>query len=499
MSGDRQNNGLEIKAQPVGLGRICWGVRRGGRLVCGEAVTDEVVIEEVRKLIEELRSRINRHRDRLESAAFIDELIDLLEQWLGEHESDRGRKVKEARKVVKKMIKLLKKLRRKWSETYWKQLLELMEMLERNAIDIIVTGSNNGNKSLVAHIYSKDVAVTIDKVATSGGIIIWLSLSRSEGDDVKVSSTFSNEELVKVIQYGWEMTDGSINRKHPAMSTNQPWQAILWTLCYPGKIHMLISGIGINEDGASIRWYLIANDHEAKLREEIVEEIKKLDIESLKAFLALTIWGDGNVSVDKKRIKLIMGLAKYELWLGIIERMINELGFVMYPKDYIVEVETCSSNAVRLARDWLAMPDLKELIELGASLPGGEKLRRIIELASKEVKKLGSSSINIPETNISMTVNVRSDCKVELRTKRKSENEALRIIEELRRAGYEVAKYVKSEGCVVLITHANIRDNPKLKPLVCGKLSEWLNEKKDERMKERITKAMQNLKCFNNA
>ncbi|MGC9179242.1 MAG: hypothetical protein ACP5GZ_03415 [Vulcanisaeta sp.] len=490
--------GVEVKTQPVGLGRICWGVKRGKRFVCGEPVTDEAVIEEVKGLVEELRGRVKKHRNKLEDASFIDGLINLLEQWLEEHKNDRGRKVREARKVVGKMIELLRKLKKKWIEKYWRQLLELMDLLEKNATEIIVTGRNNGEESLVAHIYNKDVAVAIDKAATSESIIIWLSLSRSEGDDVKISSTFSNEEILRTVQYGWELTDGGINRKHPAMGTSQPWQTVLWSLTYPGEIHMLISGIGINEDEISVKWYLTANDHEAKPREEIVEEIKKLDIESLKAFLAPAIWGDGNVSVDKKSIKLIMGLAKYELWLGIIERMINELGFAMYPKDYIVEIEACSSNAVKLARDWLAMRDVKELIELGSDL-GGEKLKRIIELASKEIKKLGSSSINIPGTIISMTVNVRSDCRVELRTKRKSENEALRIIEELRRAGYEVTKYVKSEGHVVLITHANIRDNPKLKPLVCGKLSEWLNEKKDERMKKRIATAMQNLKCFNNA
>ncbi|MGC9153981.1 MAG: hypothetical protein ACP5GY_09710, partial [Vulcanisaeta sp.] len=100
-------------AQMNGL-RICWGVRRGKRLVCKEPVTDEAVIKEVLELVDELKRRIERHRGKLENAAFIDELINLLEQWLKEHENDRGRKIKESKKVVREMIKLLRKLRRKW-------------------------------------------------------------------------------------------------------------------------------------------------------------------------------------------------------------------------------------------------------------------------------------------------------------------------------------------------------------------------------------------------
>jgi lysylphosphatidylglycerol synthetase-like protein (DUF2156 family) len=102
--------GVEVKTQPVGLGRICWGVKRGKRFVCGEPVADEAVIKEVLGLVDELKRRFNKHGGKLESAAFIDELIDLLERWLEEHESDEGEKVREARKVVWEMFEILRKL-----------------------------------------------------------------------------------------------------------------------------------------------------------------------------------------------------------------------------------------------------------------------------------------------------------------------------------------------------------------------------------------------------
>ncbi len=141
------------------------------------------------------------------------------------------------------------------------------------------------------------------------------------------------------------------------------------------------------------------------------------------------------------------------------------------------------------------MQDLRELIELGASLPGGEKLRRIIELASMEVRELGSRSITVPGTSVSMSIHIDSHCKVELRAWRRDENEALRVYEELRSAGYELTIYIEKGSHVISITHANIRDSP-LKPIVCQKLSEWLNEARNERRKERIAKAIQNLECL---
>ncbi|ADY00356.1 hypothetical protein VMUT_0140 [Vulcanisaeta moutnovskia 768-28] len=473
--------------------RICWGVKRGRRLVCKELVTDEETIKEVLELVEELKRRVEKHRGKLETAAFIDELIDLLEQWLEEHKEDKGKKVKEARKIVRKMVELLEELREKWVKVYWRQLLELVELLERNAIDIVVTGKGN-EKSLVVHIYSTDVTVKVTRVAKNGGITMHLVLSELEGDDVRVANMFSDEELLKAIQHGWEMTDGSVINDHPAMGTNQPWQAILWTLCYPGKIHVLIYGININENDVSVKWYLVAKDHEARSKEEAAKEVKNFDEERIKIFLASAIWGDGEVNVGERYVRLIMGLAKYDLWLGIIERLINELGFTIKVRDYKAEVGINSSKAVKLARDWLAMPDIRELIELGASLSGGEKLRRIIELANMEIKELGSRSILILGTNISMSIDVNGDCRVELRTHRKDNNEALKLIEELRKAGYKPSMYVSRGNYIISITHANVRDSP-LKPIVCRKLGEWLNETKDER-KERIAKAMQNLKCF---
>ncbi|ADY02089.1 hypothetical protein VMUT_1888 [Vulcanisaeta moutnovskia 768-28] len=478
--------------------RICWGIKRGRRLVCGEPVADGAIIEEVKRLIEELRRRVEKHKDRLESAAFIDELINLLERWLEEHENDRGRKIKEAKRIARKMVKLLKKLRRRWVETYWRQLLELMEMLERNAIDIIVTGSNNGEKSLMVHLYNKDVTIEVNKVAKSESVTIRLTLKGLGGDNVKVANTFSDEKLLKAVQYGWEMTDGTIKDNHPTMGTTQPWQAILWTLCYPNKIHIYISGINMDEDGASIMWDLTAKDHRARSKKEVAKEVERLGTERLKAFMAPAVWGDGDVDV-KKSIRLIMGLAKYDLWLGIIERLVNELGFTMYPVEYRVEVAVWTNRAVRLARDWLAIPDLKELIELGASLPGGEKFKRIIELASKDIKERGkNSSINIPGTDISMSIHIDSHYKVELRAWRRYENETLSLVEELEKAGYEPSIYADRGGHVVSIMHAKIRDSP-LKPIVCKKLSDLLNKARNEKRRKKISKAMRNLKCFDNA
>ncbi|MGC8607767.1 MAG: hypothetical protein ACP5L5_09445, partial [Vulcanisaeta sp.] len=380
--------------------RICWGARRDGKLVCKEPVTDEATIEKVKELVEELERRIEKHKDALKSGSFIDEIISQLKQWLETHKKDGGKKAKVARRVVKFMIWLLRKLREKWSEIYWKQFLELMNSLERNTTDIIVTGSNSGNKSFIVHLFNKNIAVIVNKVSTNGRITISLSLSGSEGDTVKLSNTFSDKKVLKAVQHGWALTDGSVQDGHPTMSTNQPWQAALWSLCYPGEIHMYINGLSINEEDVSIKWHLTANSHKIMSKEEIVKEVLKFNDKDLRSFIVSAIWGDGHVYIKgkTKHMNLLIGLSKYDLWYGIIERLINELGFTIRIEN-IIEVKIRSSKAVRLAKEWFSIQDIKELVELGSSLPDGEKLKRIIKLANMEVKELGRSSITIPGTD----------------------------------------------------------------------------------------------------
>ncbi len=260
---------------------------------------------------------------------------------------------------------------------------------------------------------------------------------------------------------------------------------------------MRIGSININEDGISITWRLTAKDYVAKPKREDAEEVERLDKERLKAFLAPAVWGDGDVNVSKRYVRLIMGLSKFELWLGIIERLINELGFTIRLREYKVEVVAWSSNAIRLAKDWLSMQDVKELIELGASL-GSEKLARIIKLASISIEERNRSMIEVPGTGIRMAMHING-CKVELWAWRSYEDDALRLIEELKRAGYEPSMRIAGKRRIVIIAHAKIRDDSRLKPVVCQKLNEWLSGTKDEKMRERITMVMKNLKCFNNA
>ncbi|MGC8988385.1 hypothetical protein [Infirmifilum sp.] len=85
---------------------------------------------------------------------------------------------------------MFKKLREKWVKECWRQLLELMNLLKKSATDIIATGRNDNSRSLMVHIYNKDVAVIVKGIAKSESVTINLSLSELEGDDIEVSNTF---------------------------------------------------------------------------------------------------------------------------------------------------------------------------------------------------------------------------------------------------------------------------------------------------------------------
>ncbi len=40
-------------------------------------------------MVEELKGEIDKHRDKLEGASSIDELVSLLKRWLEKHNNDR--------------------------------------------------------------------------------------------------------------------------------------------------------------------------------------------------------------------------------------------------------------------------------------------------------------------------------------------------------------------------------------------------------------------------
>ncbi|GAB6946875.1 hypothetical protein JCM16161A_10050 [Vulcanisaeta sp. JCM 16161] len=191
-----------------------------------------------------------------------------------------------------------------------------------------------------------------------------------------------------------------------------------------------------------------------------------------------------------------MGMSKLGLWGGLIERLEN-LGFRMN-NDYrrAVTYTVTYSKAIELARKMLGDSMIKALIEDLSQLLDAEKLGRLIELAGMEPKPLGHSSIEV--AGVRMNVHVSNSSSVELRTRRRDYNDAMRILEELRKAGYEAGPRRSGGNFEVYMGMYVIEKDQELTKKVCEVLRKMLEEAASEGKERRakaITKAMTKLNC----
>ncbi len=152
-----------------------------------------------------------------------------------------------------------------------------------------------------------------------------VTITLTELGGVRVNSPkLFNDEFLKPMQYGLLLTDGSFDSKsRPEMSTTQLWQSVAWLMAWPGRNHVFIDGLSINDDDVRIKWHLIATDYKGAIESKarIAEEVLKLGDETFTMFLLFAILGDGDVNVKEKRVRLTIGDSKYVLWSGIIDRM----------------------------------------------------------------------------------------------------------------------------------------------------------------------------------
>ncbi len=349
----------------------------------------------------------------------------------------------------------------------------------------------------MAFLYTEHLAITITRVAKSWSITIVMSLTGFIGIDVVEPKLFSDNKLM-ALQYGLLLIDGTINEEgYPDMSTAQLWQTLIFTLVFPGKTHIRIHGININNANVSIRWQLTAINHRNKFESKvkIAEKASRLDDEEFLLFLLLVILGDGHINIKRKELELIIGYLKHKLWDDVIKRLKN-LGFREIARKHVMAYLVKSSRSTDLACKMLNNQTIKAMIEDLSQLPDAEKLRRLIALSNMRIKPLGKSSIEIVE-GIKMTVRVNKNGYVWLRTTRKNYEDAKNIWEKLRRIGCEpgLRNYDSFE---IYIDMDEIKKHPELATKVCEMLRKMHEEAVNEGNYKRalwITKALMRLGC----
>ncbi|ADN51053.1 hypothetical protein [Vulcanisaeta distributa] len=498
---------LEI-AKPL---RVCWGVKVKGskRIVCGETVNDPRIIEETMKLIGEFLTRVEKHKSVLLSglATPFDDVINDLSNWLwsirekikGGNDENIAKLRMAMLKVSEKMLMLVRQAKENWLSIFKPELEELIEELRKGKVEVIITGEPfNEDKSFMVHLYTGHLAIGVSRVRRSVTVVITLTGLR--GVRIIMPKLFNDVKL-RAMRYGLLLTDGAINKAgNPEMNTNQIWQTVIWLMAWPGRNHVLVHGVNLNEDNVAIVWILTAMDHRVKSKAKVAKEVHKFDDEVFLTFLLTAVLGDGAVDVKGKRVRLMIGNSKYGLWRDIIRRMKN-LGFRDYDSEYKKEIYIYYSKAVGLAKRWLSDVLIRALIEDLSSLSDAEKLKRLLVLVDMKIKSRGKSSIKVI-ADVRMSVSVSYNGYVTLKAWRSKFENAKTIQEALRRAGFNAELSQRGNGFMVYIIKDEIIKHPELLTRVCEVLKEMLDEAVSEgktRRAKAIIKAMIKLNCQNAA
>ncbi|WP_243671575.1 hypothetical protein [Vulcanisaeta sp. JCM 16161] len=158
-------------------------------------------------------------------------------------------------KIAKRMLRLLKRARERWLSTYKPELEELINELGSGGARVIISGDPfDSNKPFVVHLYAEKLAVAISRVRNS--VMVNITLAGLEGVHV-ITLKLINDEVLRASQCGLMLTDGSIDKDgYPIMNTNRLWQAVIFPLTFPGKVHVYINGLSVNDGGVSVVWQL---------------------------------------------------------------------------------------------------------------------------------------------------------------------------------------------------------------------------------------------------
>ncbi|MGC9226018.1 hypothetical protein [Caldivirga sp.] len=466
---------------------ICWGVRRRGRrLVCGEEVRDPKVIEETLGLISEFLMRVKKHKDMLlnDVNTPFDDSIKALSGWMSSVVvvTERDKVIAESKhaghEAGKAMVKLLSQARERWFRTYKPELEELIGKLQSGEAMIIITGDSfDKNKSFTAHLYMEHIAIEVERVAKSRSITMNIKLTGLKGVSVIVSKLLSGNRL-RAMQYGLLLTDGSIHDDgYPEMTTNHIWQAITFSLIFPGKVYMNIEGVSLSDDYVSITWRLRAINYKGKFesKAKIAEKMNKLNNKEFMGFLLLATLCDGLTDIEMKRIMLFIGNLKHNLWSGIVERLVS-YGFREGDGGYRKIYTVWKSKAVAVAKSMLSNPKIRALIEDLSQLPDAGKLRRLLMLSNMEIKPRGNSSVEVIK-GLKMNIHVKPNGYIELRIKRKGYDNARSIWERLRKADYNAKlRQLSDRFFEVYITQIWFIDHPKLIIKICRVLRNMYEE-----------------------
>ena len=419
--------------------RFCRGIRYGREYVCG-GETDESARSEAIRLLDEAIARIrywqiwdtwwiDRHKE--EWLAIRRSIDERLRSKYGDDTVNGILSV-----IDNGFISYIDRFKEYWVRSG--EIKEIIDSLVSGEAEVIIWENTSG-----LSVYGKNMLLSISETSESD-TVIHLVLRGLEGITLEVPKIFDERfirELFTPLKIGFAETDESVDKGKPVMSTSKPWQALLWSLMYYGRMHMRIHSINVNKYDITITWQLRSIDHESlKGFLNDTEKLDKLNRETLLAILFTAVLGDGSALITntvasgrvyaKPMIELVISSKKYETWETFLNKLKSN-GFLWYkdPRtDNSVNVVFAGSHAVDVARGIINIlpPIMKDLLD-ALAIKTWINMKQIAEYELKFRK--GMQIIFIAD--YAFSVNIREGT-VEARHNAKDENEVKVIREKLR-------------------------------------------------------------------
>ena len=477
--------------------RFCMGVKRGNEYRCG-GEADEVAKSKAVNLIVEAIRRMRRWR--VWETWWIEEWMD---EWLETRDRlETQLRGKYNNEIINDITGLVDRFigYSEQSLNYWRDVggeaKKLLEDLLSGRSEVIIW-SNEGGVS----VYHEFITLEAHRTSTDG-VTVQLSLEGLEGVTIRVSDVFRKtmsrkeyrkfiNKVLKALKGGLEEADGFNSEGKATMGTTQTWQAIVWSLLYPGKTRAHIDNVNVNNSNVTITWCL-RSSHKP-LKGKILGNADKLGEEELLAFMLGVVLGDG--WVGKTVITITMSDEKLKAWEPLFERL-KSMGFRSAKpnsnKSSVVQVPFFSDNAIGLARAMISVlpPILRDVLDALAF----EKWLNLRRIAEMEVKyRRGEMQVDV--AGYKFTVKIQKGT-VMLTHWTKDDAEVKKVINALRaRYGDEFHAYVNRSGkyLIIRIPMHVFEEYDDIKAQVIKVLCKKLEKTKDEKKKQIITKHLMRL------
>ncbi|ADN49541.1 hypothetical protein [Vulcanisaeta distributa] len=420
-----------------------FGIKHGRKYICGNTVNDSDIINRYVSLLAEAIDRMFKWR--IWEPWWIDiykmewqaKKRNVYERLRGVYNDDV---VNGILNVFDEFISYIDRFREYWIENGI-EVKEIIDNLVGGKAEVVIWENMSG-----LSVYGKNILLNVSKTE---GVVLHLVLKDLEGMTIEIPNIFMRvmskdeyekfiRELLIPLKVGFAETDESVDESKPVMGTSKPWQAVLWSLIYYGRVHMHIHSVNVNKYDVTVTWHLRSLDHKSlKGFLKDTEKLSKLSREALLAILFTAVLGDGSAFIAdnghyaKPVIEIVMSSEKYKMWKPLLEKL-KSTGFswnkVPRTDRNSVNVVFNGSHAIKLARGMISiLPSIiKDVID-ALAVKTWINIKQIAEFEPKFRK--GMQIIVIADHAFSVTI---KEGTVELRHHAKDEKEVKEILEKLK-------------------------------------------------------------------